>query len=251
MKANRAARSFALAFVLLLFIAAPVSAQVANLMNAVSQAKDLSLPSEPSVARGYVVLLLDSLDQRGAETLCDGPQRGVNLPRGVRDAMLAAEHLRRLDYVDGKRVMLVGFSWGAAVAAMASSTGFGEALKAGERFTAAAAFYPPCFTLRTPDGASYETMNADIDRPLLALMGSDDTETPASVCVPKLEAAKAAGAPVEWEVYAGAAHCWDCQQLHGLSKISRGTPVQYRYDGGLTQSAAARLFDYLDRQGRQ
>lgn len=202
-------------------------------------------------AQGYVVLLLDSLAQRGAETLCQGPQKGVTFTRGTRDALQAAEHLRKLDYVDGKRVMLVGYSWGGGVAAMASSRRYGNALKAGERFAAAVALYPPCFTVRPPSGNPYEVVNSDIDRPLLVLMGDQDTETPVSDCAPKLESAKVAGAPVEWEVYTNATHCWDCQHLDGFTKTdNRGAHVRYRYDDGITETSAKRIFSYLERAGR-
>src|SRR5437773_6177947 len=43
--------------------------------------------AKETVARGYVAFLLDSLSQRRASTLCDGPQMGVTIPRGVKDAL--------------------------------------------------------------------------------------------------------------------------------------------------------------------
>jgi dienelactone hydrolase len=106
------------------------------------------------------------------------------------------------------------------VGLLASSPHYVEALKAGPRFTAVASFYPGCFRISPPDGRPpYEIVNADIALPLLALMGEADTETPAAECVEKLDAIKKAGAPIEWHVYAGTTHCWDCKQLDGFSPI--------------------------------
>ncbi len=80
-------------------------------------------------------------------------------------------------------------------------------------------FYPGCFKITPPNGRPpYEIVNADIKPPLLVLMGEDDTETPAAECVSKLEAAKNAGAPVEWHIYPNTTHCWDCRGLDGRSK---------------------------------
>lgn len=201
-----------------------------------------------AVARGYVAFLIDSLGPRGVGTVCMGPQGGVNFFRGVRDALQAAEHLRKFDFVDKKRIAHAGFSWGAMVGVMASSRRYGTALAAGERFAAAVALYPGCFTIRPPSGNAFEIANADIDRPLLVLMGDQDTETPAAECVARLEAAKAAGAPVEWHVYPGMTHCWDCRNLDGHSKIDvRGHQVVYRYDKEVTGDSARRMFEFLDK----
>lgn len=204
--------------------------------------------AKEAVARGYVALLIDSLGPRGVKTVCMGPQGGVNFARGVRDALQAAEHLRKFDFVDKKRIALAGYSWGAMIAVLASSNRWGTSLAAGDRFAAAVAFYPGCFTIRPPGGSPYEIVNSDIDRPLLVLMGEKDTETPSSECVSKLQAAKAAEAPVELHVYPEATHCWDCRNLDGVSKVDvRGNRVVYRYDKGGTQDSARRTFEFLEK----
>jgi dienelactone hydrolase len=88
----------------------------------------------------------------------------------------------------------------------------------------------------------------DIDSPLLVLMGEKDTETPPTECVSKLETARGAGAPVEWHVYPGITHCWDCENLNGVSKVdSRGNQVVYYYDRTATQGLAQCMFDFLQR----
>ena len=174
-----------------------------------------------AVKRGYVVLLLDSFSERGVDTVCMGPKNGVNFPRGARDAMQAAEHLRTFDFVDRKRIAHVGYSWGAMVSLLANSRIYQSALKAGDGFTAHVSFYPGCFTITPVKGRPYEIVRPDIRHPHLVLAGDKDTETPAPECVAKLSDAKAKGSPVEWHVYPDATHCWDC-------KNSR-RPVQDRH----------------------
>jgi dienelactone hydrolase len=203
--------------------------------------------AKEAVGRGYVAFLLDSMSQRGAKTLCEGPQMGVSFPRGAKDVLQAVEHLRSLPYVDKKRIAMAGFSWGAMVGVLASSKSWGTALAPGERVSAIVSFYPGCPSLKFQSGVPYEIANPDIDRPLLVLMGEDDTETLPSVCVPKLEAAKAAGAPVEWHVYPKTTHCFDCRQKNGATKTVDGRQVTYHYDEKVTEDATRRLFTFLDK----
>jgi dienelactone hydrolase len=133
---------------------------------------------------GYVVLLVDSLGPRGVASVCDGPKAGVNFARGTRDALQAAEHLRRQRFVDRDRVALVGFSWGAMVGLLASSRHYAAALDAGPGFAAVASFYPGCFRIYPANGAPpYEILNPDIAQPLLVLMGEADTEAPPAECI--------------------------------------------------------------------
>ncbi len=204
--------------------------------------------AKQAVARGYVALIIDSLGPRDVKTVCMGAQGGVNVPRGVRDALQAAEHLREFDFVDKDRIAIAGYSWGAMVAVLASGQRWGTSLAPGNRFAAAVAFYPGCFTIQPAAGGSYEIVNPDIDRPVLVLMGERDNETRSAVCVPKLEAAKSAGAPVEWHIYPEATHCWDCKNLDGLSKVDvRGSQVVYRYDKDITSDSARRMFEFLEK----
>jgi dienelactone hydrolase len=201
------------------------------------------------IARQYAVLLVDSLGPRGVLSVCSGPEAGVNLFRGARDALQAAVHLRRQPFVDANRVALVGFSWGAMVGLMADSLHYIKAFKAGPGFTAVVSLYPGCFRIFPPNGRPpLDTLNDDIAHPLLVLMGEADTETPASDCIEKLERLRKAGAPVDWHLYAQATHCWDCRQLDGLSKIDmRGHHVEYHFRQDVTQDSEDRLFAFLDR----
>jgi dienelactone hydrolase len=201
------------------------------------------------VAQRYAVLLVDSLGPRGVLSVCYGPQAGVNLFRGARDALQAAEHLRHQSFVDAERIALVGFSWGAMVGLLADSLHYVKAFGAGPGFKAVVSFYPGCFRIFPPNGRPpLDIVNSDIAKPLLVLMGEADTETPASECIERLEPLKKAGAPIEWHLYPEATHCWDCQQLNGLKKTDiRGHRVEYLFRKDVTQDSENRLFAFLDR----
>ena len=204
--------------------------------------------AKEAVRRGYVVLVIDSLSSRGGRPVCMGAQGGVTFPRGVRDAFQAAAHLHQFEFVDKERIALAGFSWGAMVAVFASRDTWAARLSPGPRFAAAVAFYPSCTPVRPPSGNAYEVVSTDIDRPLLVLMGEKDVETPPVECVPKLEAAKASAAPVEWHVYPDKTHCWDCRNLDGVSKVDiRGTHVVYHYDKNITSDSGRRMFEFFDK----
>jgi dienelactone hydrolase len=199
-----------------------------------------------AVDRGYVVLLIDQLRQRGVATRCKGKSGGLNFARATKDMFQAAEHLRRFDFVDADRIALAGYSFGGMLALLASSKVWGETLGGGARFAAAVSFYPGCFTIRPRKGLPYEIVNNDIDRPLLVLMGAKDGDTPAAECTRRLEFARAKGASAKWHVYPDATHCWDCENLDGHSKTNnRGNRTTYYYDKAVTQDSTSRMFSFL------
>ncbi|MEQ1773535.1 MAG: dienelactone hydrolase family protein [Burkholderiales bacterium] len=205
--------------------------------------------AKESVARGYVVLLMDSLGPRGVDTVCYGPKGGVNPFRGVTDALQAAQHLQKFDFVDKNRIALAGFSWGALVGLLASSADYSSKLVPGVRFSAVVSFYPGCFT-KNLKGEPFANpfIRSDIDRPLLVLMGELDNETPPAECVEQLSPLKAAGAPVDWHVYPKTTHSWDAKQNDGNTQIDvRGNRVTYRYSKEVTEDSARRMFQFLDK----
>jgi dienelactone hydrolase len=203
--------------------------------------------AKKAVARGFVVLMLDSLSQRKADSVCDAPVNGVYFARGAKDALLGAAHLKTFDFVDPKRIVMAGYSWGAAAGLLASSQPFADSYPSAARFAAVASFYPPCHI--TPRNAEpFDLLIGAVDRPLLVLMGGQDNETPPQPCLRLLEAQKAAGAPVEWQVYEDATHCWDCSQLDGFMKFdARNNVIRYRHDRKLTEDSATRMFDFFER----
>ncbi|MBS0247291.1 MAG: dienelactone hydrolase family protein [Proteobacteria bacterium] len=198
--------------------------------------------------RGYVVLLIDSQGARGVDSTCMEPRAAVYHLRGALDVLQASDFLRTLDYVDKRRIAVVGFSWGAMAGLLAASRFDRTALKAGTGFAAFVAIYPLCVTFVVPQGRPYDIVNRDIDRPGLVLMGGEDAEAPANLCVSKLQAAASQGAPVEWHVFPHATHCWDCAHLDGYSKVDfRGSRVEYRFDADVTADTKRRIFAFLDK----
>jgi dienelactone hydrolase len=201
-----------------------------------------------AVASGFVVLVTDSLGLRAVTSVCYGPRNGVNFFRGVRDALQAVDHLRSLPMVDKTRVGLVGYSWGAMIGLMAASPMYRGWLGFHGSPAAVVSHYPGCFTITPPNrNRSFEVFSRDVDVPVLALLGSDDTETPPDECERKF---KDANYPemLDWHLYPGATHCWDCQQIDGLQKIDvRGNRVSYRYDADVTKDATERTFAFLKR----
>lgn len=201
-----------------------------------------------ALSRGYVVLQLDSLNPRGVDTLCQGPKNDVFQSRGVKDALQAAVHLRKQPYVDPKRVVFAGFSWGAGNGMMAASEKAARMVGVAERFRAMVSFYPPCVNY-PKNSQPYTLVLSEIDTPLLVLLGGEDTETPPQECIDRLKPLKDGGAPVEWHLYPSATHCWDCRQLNGFSKNDafRGVLVEYLYDEAVTRDSRSRMFEFFDK----
>ncbi|HZQ74111.1 MAG TPA: dienelactone hydrolase family protein [Burkholderiales bacterium] len=200
-----------------------------------------------ALERGYVVFVMDSLSQRNVKDGCS-PATWVQPVRGAKDALQAREHLKRFAFVDQDRVALVGFSWGAMVGLYASSGAIASQLSS-SRYAAVVSFYPICYF---PGGRGFpavEWLRAEIDKPLLVLMGDQDNEAPATECVSRLEKLSQKGVPVEWHVYPATTHCWDCSTLNNYSKADwLGNRVVYRYDRQVTQDSAERMFAFLAKR---
>lgn len=215
--------------------------------------KNMSLLTwaKEAVSKGFVVFVLDSLKSRGVDMVCAGPKGGVNFARGTLDAIQAAEHLRKFDFVAPERVSMIGFSWGGTVSLLASSKMWAEALGPTRRIAAAVAFYPKCDPAGPANGGPFEVVNSDIDRPVLVLGGEGDIEQPARECVSRLEPLKASGASVEWTIYPNATHCWDCESLDGFkAQTPRGGYV-VRHDRDATRRSMDQAFEYLSRARSQ
>jgi dienelactone hydrolase len=187
--------------------------------------------AEQLVSQGFVVLLPDSFTPRGfADGVCTLPGRQSASANGyvrAADAYGALAALRALPFVDGKRVGLMGGSHGgsATLAAMAAPAVADDALAAAKRagFAAAVALYPGC-AARYGHWSTYRQKGLSFGppagyagtyeptAPLLILIGEQDDWTPAEPCRRLAEASRAAGHPVEIEVYPGAHHAFDSQR---------------------------------------
>lgn len=195
-----------------------------------------------AVANGYVALIVDSFTPRNVENDCSLPQR-ISWPRRLKDAFDAAQHLRSLPFVMADKIALMGFSTGGMTgleAASASSARYSQ----GRDFAAIVSFYPYCDVAQT----KRRFLPALLASPLLILMGELDTEMPPDTCRAPLNALKAAGQPIDWELFANATHCWDCVQYRGSGLRKRdwmGDPVEYRYNVEVTIASQDRAFTFL------
>ena len=148
------------------------------------------------VARGYVILLVDSYATRGIDHACTSSAFATFLRRRP-DAYGALVFLARQTFVDPQRVAAVGFSAGAWVTlSVAEPSSFEPFVPPGNlRFRAAAAFYPPCKQAVARPGI-----------PTLIFIGALDDWTPAADCSNKIASWGNDGPPVELVVYPGAYH---------------------------------------------
>gem|GEM_PF-614937 len=140
---------------------------------------------------GYVALIIDSFRSRGGTEAKDTPS--VGMPA---DAMNGARYLKSLEFVDGNKVGLMGFSMG-------GSRLFSILGKSGENksrdgtFKAGIAFYPNCIADRA------------LQVPLLAFAGDKDDIMALGSCKTALEAAPKNENDISFIIYSGATHFFD------------------------------------------
>lgn len=220
------------------------------------------------LAAGYVVLMLDSFEPRGQKNCSGG---ALSTQAGVVDAYAALHFLARQAFVDPARIYQAGYSWGGLVSALlASPQSVGLAAAAALaaptaptaptapaapaaaaatsasgatpapataaaplRFAATVAHYATC-TIE----ARYPFVLRDLDRPLLMLLGEQDSELPPASCFPLLQELQAAQRPVHWQVLAGASHGWDKR-----GQADRG----YVYNAQHTQAAMRHMRAFFEQ----
>jgi dienelactone hydrolase len=177
------------------------------------------------VPQGYVVLMPDSFTPRGfPDGVCIAGGHGreaVDYPQRAADALGALAALRKLPYVDGARIGIMGGSHGGSTVLMTMSAPVGGFLADAKEkgFAAGLALYPRCDAhygdwsiLR--QGGRVGPMSAHFGTykplaPLLILSGALDDWTPAEPCRQMAETAKAAGYPIDIVVYPNAHHAFD------------------------------------------
>jgi dienelactone hydrolase len=211
--------------------------------------------AKQALDRGFAVLVVDPLTPRGVAGPggnCGFPPK-VSLSRYRKDAVDAAEHLRKQPFVDPKRMGLIGFSFGAMASLGLSGDAFAD-----PRFGAIVAVYPQCYLSNRPSAVTGKLVDVRwvphrVTVPLQVQMGDLDTETRASDCVPLLQQQKKNGAPVDFVVHKGATHVWDAAAL-GAGAFTRvtswGVRVEYRYNPKVTAESVKLAFDFLDRHVR-
>jgi len=172
-------------------------------------------------AAGYVTIAPDSFSTRGhPDGVCTDPSPPVvRFTERARDAYAALDYAQSLPFVDPKRVALMGGSHGGASTLAAMVEGPIGAERTHPGFIGAVALYPGCGrnmgdwkVTRDPLEKDVITGVSGIYRPrapLLILVGDLDDWTPAEPCQKMIEAAQAAGLPIDIKVYPGARHGFD------------------------------------------
>ena len=206
---------------------------------------------EQAIKAGFVAFVLDSWSQRGISEICQSG-RGVFLQFHIavrtRDAYDALGHLIKFPFVDRDRIAAIGFSNGGRVSYQIARWAAQEMYaQTATRFAAAIAVYGKCFQ----KSRGIEYLAADVERPLLALLGDQDRDGDPADCLPRLEKLRAAGKPVEWHVFPGVGHAWD-QPINRTPRTVTylGSPegVLFAYDGAAQSKSVELVFGFLSQQ---
>ncbi len=144
---------------------------------------------------GYVVLAPDSFEARGIKDSCKPDQTYLSR---MDDALGALVYLSKLEFVDPKRIAVVGYSQGGAASLKIASTSQRGVFEMPEDlwFKAAVAFYPSC-----------EVVADELTIPTLVLNGELDDWSLASNC--EALARRDKGGQLKLSIFPGAYHSFD------------------------------------------
>lgn len=184
---------------------------------------------------GYVSVVIDSFTPRGAGYVCGN--WAVTADQVADDALAALAHLRSLPFVDGKRVAVMGFSYGAMAGLKLASRSY-VSQRGMPGFQSVVAFYPYC---------SERYFYDDISTPTLILIGDADDETPALMCTDKAKVLQGKGQPVFFKVYPGTTHAFDTFRTQPFVNTYGGRSHIYRYDPVATADAEKEAKAFLVR----
>ncbi|MDR6287621.1 dienelactone hydrolase [Inquilinus ginsengisoli] len=169
-------------------------------------------------ASGYAMFLVDSYTARGYREIISVGLQTVPVELRVKDAVGALEYLQTRKEINPKEIAVLGWSQGATTAVAATATMRQSLIaKTAPHFAAAIALYPRC--------DQYMTNTQPVgDTPLLVLMGSADTVTPAAACGTLFGAWLSKGAAVSLIVYPGQQHNFDFT-APTTALLDRTTPI--------------------------
>ncbi|MGH8632671.1 MAG: dienelactone hydrolase family protein [Burkholderiales bacterium] len=202
------------------------------------------------LAAGYAVLVVDHLGPRGVKNNC--LNFSVSVTQYARDDVAAMQHLRSLPFVDGKRIVQMGFSYGAMAGLRAASKGFRAKHLGGERFAGIISVYPWCH--HQGPGRDYKEHHwnffDDTDIPLLVVLGADDDEADPRSCIDKANANAAKGMPVEFKVFPSTTHAFDHSWMADKPVVTQqwGRTVTYRYNREAVETTWKLTLDFLERR---
>lgn len=199
------------------------------------------------LAAGYAVLIVDHLGPRQKKTNTD---HSISVTEYAQDDIAALQHLRTLPFVDGKRIVQMGLSYGAMAGLRAASKSFRAKHLGGERFAAIVSVYPWC---NQQVGTRYQdhqwNFYDDTDVPLLVVLGADDDEADPRSCIDKAKENAAKGLPVEFTVLPGTTHAFDHSWMGDKPVVDKAgsLTVTYRYNRESVETTWKLTLDFLGR----
>ena len=190
---------------------------------------------------GHVALAVDSFGPRGIDDDCNG----AGIPWQVGDAYAGLRHLSGLAFVRADRVALMGFSQGGWSVLEALEKG-GIERQWPQKFRAGVALYPVC-----------QFASGLMTAPVLVLIGSADSWTPAADCEAMAAGRTVLGSPrpagdrsaIELIVYPGAHHGFDLVDLSlapGRGVLAFGHRVEFNEDA--MRDSMVRVREFLKKR---
>ncbi len=183
---------------------------------------------------GYVGLVVDSFGSRGGRNYRD--TAGIDMPA---DAAAAFAYLRSLEFVDPRRIGVVGFSLGGSELFKILDGSESTATKP-VALAAAVAFYPNC------------RGGVGLSAPLLILAGDADNLMTLNECEKVHANASARGNKVAMQIYPGATHFFDnpAYRKDHTGKVENGPkPLWFEenhYDKRAHKDALRRTREFLE-----
>jgi dienelactone hydrolase len=147
-------------------------------------------------AFGMATMVVESFSARGAGSSIEDQSR-VSTAQGLRDAYAALGYLAQQNFVDPRRIGVMGMSWGGTVALRAADR---RRQGDGPGFAASIPIYPGCVAqYRHPQPGA----------PLLVLIGERDDYSGIRACTEYVNRIRAAGGAAQLRIYRDAHHGFD------------------------------------------
>jgi dienelactone hydrolase len=172
---------------------------------------------------GYVALLLDGFGSKGPSSFSDPPSTLAQ------DICYAKSYLSELPFVDPERIGVIGWSQKGSSALATLCVRF-PSVKKEHPFRAVVTFYPYCFRAL-----------ADLDFPLLILIGELDDRCPVALCVERMPRKRTEN-EVILKVYPRAYHGFD---VEGIDTAYLDHP--YRYNSRAAADSMIQVKTFLGK----
>jgi len=151
--------------------------------------------------RSYAALVVDSFSATHQMSVC-GFGKNPSQAEVAGDALGALAYLRSLSFIDGQRIGVIGWSYGATAILLLTNPKT-IAVPPSGGFRAAVTMYATCW------GGFDGYVRVDPAIPLLLLFGNRDDEAKSERCVEQASKLAQDGRPVIWHEYQGVYHEFD------------------------------------------